>query len=353
MLFEFVSNAGKQLGQFVSTGESNSLTQANLSVDQAVGQISALGLSDTRTPLIQEADLRQMRDTIKRSLEEFISLTAEFESDVKGQAAELEKLGDTTQALSDQIQERAEWLTNLGTEWQGRFSEQQTAHETRFSDQSKSQFENIDNQYEKLKVETDVLRNDLVDQLTSDIHMVKVEYADRKDEFISSGEEMLRSIRNIYELVSEDATSGGYKSATRDELSKAKFWRGVSVSIALAAVVWAGAILIWKGVGWETSLTAIPVTLALLSIAGYAGGIASGHRKEGMRVRQFALEIEAIQPYLDKLPEEESQKVRTELATEYFGQVPPIHEDKSDKSKLFSASQLERILEAVAKVRGG
>ncbi len=118
----------------------------------------------------------------------------------------------------------------------------------------------------------------------------------------------------------------------------------MTVGFIVVATGWLIYIFTLNGgvVAWETAITLLPVTIVLLFGAAYAAQQSTRHRNVEVRNRRFALEMQAIDPYLQSLNAEDQQKLKIELTKRFFGQG-----EETDGTTVLDEHAAKRLLETI------
>ncbi|GAA0693866.1 hypothetical protein [Vreelandella titanicae] len=151
------------------------------------------------------------------------------------------------------------------------------------------------------------------------------------------------SIKDIYELVAEDGIAGGYKKNADDEKSAANLWRGITMGCYALIILW---VLFKNTLGFETFINnqvqwpVLIITISITAIAFIAAQFSSKqsriHLINEQKMRWFALEVKAIDPFISSLPESEKNDLKRQLSEKLFCQHRT--EDFSNESESHSKS---------------
>lgn len=151
------------------------------------------------------------------------------------------------------------------------------------------------------------------------------------------------SIKDIYELVAEDGIAGGYKKNADDEKSAANLWRGITMGCYALIILW---VLFKNTLGFETFINnqvqwpVLIITISITAIAFIAAQFSSKqsriHLINEQKMRWFALEVKAIDPFISSLPENEKNDLKKQLSEKLFCQHRT--EDVSNETESHSKS---------------
>lgn len=99
---------------------------------------------------------------------------------------------------------------------------------------------------------------------------------------------------------------------------------------------------------WIKSLIRIVAAAALSYPATYAARESSKHRKLEIFNRKAELELTAINPFIELLPELKKQEIKEKLVEKYFGNHGTLINDLDDKKDQdVSIGTVERIIKTV------
>ena len=99
---------------------------------------------------------------------------------------------------------------------------------------------------------------------------------------------------------------------------------------------------------WTKSLVRILAAAALSYPATYAARESSKHRKLENLNRKAELELAAINPFIELLPEQKKQEIKEKLVEKYFGNNQNIISDLDEKGdENISIGTIERIVKTL------
>ena len=74
-----------------------------------------------------------------------------------------------------------------------------------------------------------------------------------------------------------------------------------------------------SGLSWKVTALKLAGSLALLGVAGYAGKQAAEHRSQERDAKRTQLDLNAVEPFLARLPEGKQDDLRADIAERVFG----------------------------------
>ncbi|GAC1439396.1 MAG: hypothetical protein NVSMB55_00710 [Mycobacteriales bacterium] len=177
--------------------------------------------------------------------------------------------------------------------------------------------------------------------------------ADRKRQ-AEAAEEHLKVMRRLEEQAEAVVKATGRRAITTEygqyaqgERRAALVWNILAVIFGLggfAFIVYESHLLGGKSnPSWTLTATKLAGSLALLAVAGYAGRQASEHKGQERDAKRTQLDINAVEPFLTRLPEEKQDDLRANVAERLFAHRPqpetlePAPPDDADLSAIAKA----------------
>lgn len=249
----------------------------------------------------------------------------------KGMEAEerLKNLGIATEeqrtALSDlgnKIQTQNQELDTRASEWQGQFSEAQDKRSTEFNDWRRAFNDGAQAKIDEITGRVETKLEEAHAKFEAESEEMRTYANSRMDEYLDAAESDQQAIRELHGLAAEDSVVGGYVSNANKEGEAATKWRRGAVFFLVVSATWLFYSFLTRGgqFSWEAALVSIPLTAVLIAAAGYCAQQSTRHRNVEVHNRRFSLEMAAIDPYLQSLPDEDRIALKKELTSRYFGQ---------------------------------
>ncbi|MBU2864403.1 hypothetical protein KO489_11165 [Reinekea forsetii] len=279
---------------------------------------------------------------------------------LKKQVVELSKEKDR---LETEIDAKNTEVNSQINQWQQQFSEAQ---------ENRSEKYNLWREQVKKEIDTDA--QEISDKFETDIENSKQKILDELAGLRESSKNKHQDILELYQLASGDSIAGGYAQSANNEEKAANFWRWFSI-------VFIGITFIWLVIAfsqydntvqpitetdgsissisqqsqtvsfnWQRYLVGASITGVLLFGAGFTARQSSKHREEAIRTRRFALQIKALDPYINSMDENAKNETRKALLDRFFTGVDFKDKDskKLDEDSMnFFVSTLQSIVKAV------
>lgn len=265
--------------------------------------------------------------------------------DSAGLAAENERISARFDELDDRFKHFQRDTDASRSEWQQQFSASQESRLQEFSDLRDS-----------IKSETQKKINGQIEEAETRIRQLTEKSSAALEKLEESSKQTHDKILEIYKLSAADSTAGSHIATANREKGSANFWRFSSVSFIISAFVW----LIYAynqnidltqqdTINWARLIMSFSVTGILLYGASFTAKQSDRHRQNERAIRQFALEVTAIEPFISDLPEDKKQAIKAELTDKLFGGQKGSLADDDSKSNL-SLPHLEVIKLLIEKI---
>lgn len=196
------------------------------------------------------------------------------------------------------------------------FASEQASRQESFKKQSEETFKEISEKAKKIYTDQEELVKNKISQLLEKITNSEKDISERH-----------QSIRDIHELVAEDGIAGGYKKNADEEKRAANLWRWMTMGCYSLIILW---VLFKNKLGFETYIEnevqwpVLAITISITAIALIAASFSSRqsrmHLINEQKMRWFALEVKAIDPFISSLPEPDRNELKKQLSEKLFCQ---------------------------------
>lgn len=146
-------------------------------------------------------------------------------------------------------------------------------------------------------------------------------------ELIKSRDEAAR----LVEAVGDLGTTGNYKAIAKRETDQANLWRRFAAGIfvlGMALAMYNFAKFLDTPYSPENAISALlrlVYAIVITTPAWYAARESARHRSNADRARQTELELAALGPFIELMPEEKKISIRENLIKTYFGNTSTPH----------------------------
>lgn len=150
------------------------------------------------------------------------------------------------------------------------------------------------------------------------------------DQHLASLIEMEEKSRNLVDATSRNTITTEYGTYASKQERAAVLWSVGAVVAAVGGFIYLAFLLAGIKDATVTEVIAKATVSSLVVLgAGFMSHESSGHRKEARDARRTQLDLNALDPFLTKLDEDEANDLRREFAQKIFGR--PLANDKSQK----------------------
>lgn len=197
-------------------------------------------------------------------------------------------------------------------------------------------------------------KESLLKQTSDSVYLVKNIIQDLEREYDSKIlylQLKKKEVDDQVSLLSGKMINSEYATQSLSEKNTADVLRVLSLSLLLLVVLIIGysfyeATL--ENFTMEKTLIRISFSLILTIPAAYLARESNKHRQQQQGLRNTALALKAIDPYLSSLPENEKYKIKSRFASKIFGS--PINTNINESASITSAQQLlEKLIEKTEK----
>jgi hypothetical protein len=276
-----------------------------------------------------------------------VVLTSDDANDLRDRVSALRRtfgqyrnsLGREQESLRTQFQELCSELNALRSEIEsekGKLTDavaQSTSEESRASDErdkaAKEQRDVFEHRYDQLEDSLMDQSRNLLMETTDWLNKRKSDVDDTTNMLLNDMNAKLEEAKELVGLVANTAVAGDYQRNADYERKRADLWSFAAIGLFGVTVLLVFlALQYWITPEQETVgqvgrfLIAVPVGAA----AGYAIQQSREHRARERYYRSLELELAALSPYIDTLPEPTKQELKAALTSRYFiGANPEAH----------------------------
>jgi predicted RNase H-related nuclease YkuK (DUF458 family) len=319
------------VNNFISNHNISSLKAANNTVNSIMPHL------DRIISHVKRRGPQQKQNELDKLLDNFYKKTELKSNNINIKVEELSESIDEEKnnllGLSELVKNKITELESLSNKIESDFNKSQESRKTIY-----------DTWYENSKTQ---IQSDIIDKLSKFADAERDILKTSFNKYIKDGEEIRNKILKIHGLVATDSITAGYVKQANAEKKEADIWRDRAVNFIKTMIGWS-VLMFFISIGnevetWRDFIRPVSVTIMLLYGAIYSSKQSSIHRDNEIRTRWFALEVDAITPYVESMGEE-GKKVKANVSEKIFG-MEHLNKNKEKDDKVVNPG--ESIKEAV------
>ena len=329
-----LNTANAQLDAYLTNNSVAHLVKFNLHIQNAIVYLQQFFIILPH----QNSSEDKVKET-KKIFSDFVVTSKEkreeLEASVTSLQNELSKRNSELGTLQQNLEKTQDRTNTLISDWQKQFSKAQEVRNSSFHDQIKE----LENKFDEQK-------NKIIENNEQQLKEKYDAYADTIERKLEKAEEHNQKIKDLFKLVSENSVAGSYDNYATSEKRSAFWLMCASLGFIVIGILLHLYNYFFRASGaggdhlWESYIAMLPLTGLLMYGAIYTGSLANKHRKNSQRMKWFALNVKAIDPYLENLDEQERKEIKKELSKEFF-KIP--EENSKEDGKHISIDQLQKI----------
>jgi len=331
-----IEGALGQLNAFIGNQNIGHLTNASNNLYTAISRVRNLPLPFSQNDFNFSKNISNFERIVQDKYKELESENKNLKVNIESLKAEIGTNNSELLRVSSILTQKEAEIQNLNSTFQ-----------TDFTNIKSTANQNFESDIKIFRTEFEALKQ------TLNSEFVKIEESIRNDTGITIQELSIKltEAKKIVGVIGDVSVTGNYQQVANNNKKTADIFRIVAISlmVSLSALL---IFSIWdissKGFDWTKSLVRIIAAAALSYPATYAARESSKHRRLEIINRTAELELAAINPFIELLPENKKQEIKEKLVEKYFGNHSQSNEGiDNSKEEEVSASTLERILKAI------
>lgn len=349
-----IENSLSQINTFIGNKNAGHITNAKNHLYSAITRVRNLPLPFSKNDFNFSKNISNFESIVKEkynSLElenkELKESIEELNSEIKNNKAELKRISTLLTQKETEIQ-------NINSTFQTEFTNiKATANQNYDSDRKafRTEFDTIKQSYETEKKNFRTEFDTIKESFNSEIEEIKQGIDTDTARLINDLKQKLDDAKKIVGVIGDVSVTGNYQQIANSNKRTADFLRIVAITLML---ILSGLLIytIWDISGatfdWTKSLIRILAAAALSYPATYAARESNKHRRLEILNRKAELELAAINPFIELLPENKKQEIKEKLVEKYFGNHS-VNLDNSDNQKddEVSINALDKILKTI------
>lgn len=351
-----------QLSAYNDNGNAGHLQNAMGNVDGVLTLMGQIPTIATNRPPVALAALRGYGDVIQRYTNEVEQRQADVQSRAADLATRIQQLGEQVVQIAAQVQsasslqqqqfseKQEERLNEFGRSQQERAStfnalveDIRTAAELQLSQE--------EDRFEEFKSTTEARFQELVASGNKAALDFDAQYRGVADKLVGDLEARKKEADKLVGIIAERGVTSHYQKVANGAWRTMVVWQIVTV-LALGGLL-IGAIFEFipamrGGWSWGVFAGRLFVTVAVGLLAGYAGTEARESQKVMRENRQREMDLAAVGPYLESLPEAMRQEFLLKLAERTF--TPPIEVRSDGAVPAADGASQAKVIESLVRI---
>lgn len=308
---------------FIADGNAGHITNANSHADSALAHLSQVSVPFTPEEL---QGLKDAAGTYRASLEAHLQRAS---ASAEALRSETEGLRNKLSELVSEIVAERQRLSQVTSDHQSQFSTAQEARSREFAEAQTSRqdkFAAVISDYNRRLTEQNAdftrQKEAAMRQYQEDVAALKKDYSDSANNILAAMDEQRRKVEKLVGVIGNLGVTSGYLKTANQARITMWVWQGITILAmgGLIVVAYKAFIpIVQGGFTWEGLAGRVFLSLTVGVLAAYAASQADKFLEIERRNRKFALELEAIGPYLAPLPQELQDKFRLDIGERSFG----------------------------------
>lgn len=332
-------NIWNQINSFSSNLNVAHVKNANERLDQVLTFLT--WLVPYTTAYGQHEKIASLEGTVDQTINGLVQKKKEVEDAYYTLAERVERLDSEKSELEATIEQRRLEVDQQISQWQQQFSEAQEKRSSGYTEW-------------KDKVETEMRSKtaEIVKETTEEVEDMGTSALGFLNKTKEAAEKKHQEIIELFQLASGDSISGGYASSANQERFQTNLWRVLAVGFIFLTALWifsAYNSAVERNIpmqqqeaiadeeektqqqsesqnyttaspnfDWSAFLLSVSLTGVLLYGAAFSGLQSNRHRENEKQMRWFALQIKALDPYINSLKEDDQKELKKMLSEKFF-----------------------------------
>ena len=249
---------------------------------------------------------------------------------------------------SESLEEQFNTLTERGNEQSLRLDQLKGSIEEQ-KQKIEAQIQDFSGRFSKLQKDREDQLESILDEYRDqfsalidkhiDLHKKALaKLSEESDKVIEDLKDKQESASNLVQIIGNIGITGNYQKIANEEKQQADKWRNIALGFMVTMVVIIAGIIFHatsNNIDWIAMLFRLAAALVLSIPAGYAARESSRHRNNENHNRRAELELASLDPFLEKLPEDQRNEIKKNLTERFFGlDRAPQQEESISKNDL-------------------
>lgn len=330
-----IENSLSQINTFIGNRNSGHLINAKTHLHSAISRVRNLPLPFSKNDFNFSKNIANFEKIVQEKYEILEQDKEELKEELENLNTELEANKTELKRISTILKQKETEIQNLNSNFQ-----------TEFTNIKLTTNQNYDSDRKTFRTEFDSLKQ----TLNTEIEEIKQNIDSDTFELIEKLEEKLEEAKKIVGVIGDISVTGNYQKIANSNKTTADILRIVAIILMLML---SGILIytIWdisdQTFDWTKSLIRILAAAALSYPATYAVRESSKHRRLEIINRKAELELAAINPFIELLPENKKQEIKEKLVEKYFGNNWNMLVEGDNQIEDDSISAVDRLLKTI------
>lgn len=349
-----VENALSQINTFIGNKNNGHITNAKNNLHSAITRVRNLPLPFSKNDFNFSKNISNFEKIVQEKYKGLEKENQDLKQSIEGLNNEIKNNKSELTRIKTALEQKEIELQNIISTFQTDFANiKATANQNYESDRKsfRTEFDSIKQSIDSDKKSFRTEFDDLKQTLNNEIEEIKTVIDTDTTTIISELNQKLNEAKKIVGVIGDVSVTGNYQQIANSNKKTADILRIVAILLML---ILSGLLIytIWDISGdtfdWTKSLIRILAAAALSYPATYAARESSKHRRLEILNRKAELELAAINPFIELLPENKKQEIKEKLVEKYFGNHSTnIDNPDNQKDDEVSINGLDKILRTI------
>lgn len=330
-----IENSLSQINTFIGNKNSGHLTNAKTHLHSAITRVRNLPLPFSKNDFNFSKNIANFEKIVQEKYGVLEQENEDLKKELESLSTELEANKTELKRISTLLEQKETEIQNLNSNFQ-----------TEFTNIKSTAKQNYDSDRKTFRTEFDSLKQ----TINTEIEEIKQNIDSDTSELIEKLDKKLEEAKKIVGVIGDVSVTGNYQQVANENKRTADIFRIVAIILMLTL---SGLLIytIWDISGssfdWTKSLIRILAAAALSYPATYAARESNKHRRLEILNRKAELELSAINPFIELLPENKKQEIKEKLVEKYFGNNSNMLVDADNQKEDDSVSAVDRLLKTI------
>lgn len=349
-----VENALSQINTFIGNKNYGHITNAKNNLHSAITRVRNLPLPFSKNDFNFSKNISNFEKIVQEKYKGLEKGNQDLKLLIEGLNNEIINNQSELKRIKTALEQKEIELQSINSTFQTDFANiKATANQNYESDRKsfRTEFDTIKQSIDSDKKIFRIEFDDLKQTLNNEIEEIKTEINTDTTTLITELNQKLNEAKKIVGVIGDVSVTGNYQQIANSNKTTADILRIVAIILML---ILSGLLIytIWDISGdtfdWTKSLIRILAAAALSYPATYAARESSKHRRLEILNRKAELELAAINPFIELLPENKKQEIKEKLVEKYFGNHSSnIDNTDNQKDDEVSINALDKILKTI------